>query len=119
MPSELHQVAEYEWGRVLADDRDPNAGGASHYYEVQDPDNLVLALVEFQHGPRREPGSRQGALDEHLFAILADRLEAFQAGPFPCEANAQALSHLQAARALLRSRHDERRERDVIGLNLP
>ena len=121
--SDMHKIDSYEWCDVWADDRDPNAGGASHKYEVRHYPPLeggayhTYAIAEYQHGPRNVEGSERGCLDDHVLAIAEDRLEAFQAGPFAHAKNAEALEHVRAARTALRERAEERRARGVLGKN--
>lgn len=117
MSPELTCIGEYEWGSVWADDRDPNAGGASHWYEVRGPTGDIYMTVQFQHGPRAVEDSVRGALDEHLFMISADRLRAFQAGPFAHPSNERALAYVEAASMGLKERAAERRARGVLGKN--
>jgi|TARA_R100000501_G_C2585775_1_gene87429 hypothetical protein len=112
-----HSVGEHEWGAVWADGRDPDAGGASHHYEVRGPDGEVYVSVRFQHGPRALDSSAQGALDEHLFMVSMDRLRAFQEGPFAHPSNERALAYVEAASSALRERAAERRARGVLGKN--
>lgn len=104
----------------------PGAGGAPHRYEVTGYDastnssrrdgdtNQTETVVLFQNGPIPEFGVN-GVTHEVLLAILIDRMEAFQAGPYACEENASALEHLQEAKAALESRTRERMERNVEG----
>jgi len=123
MKGDMHKIDAYEWGEVWADKRDPNAGGASHYYCVllteDGADPAQFASVRFQQGPRNVATSLVGALDDHILAIVEDRLRGFQDGLFPCEANSEALRHIDAARVALRTRAEERRARGVLGKNLP
>jgi hypothetical protein len=91
----------------------PGPGGASHEYEIALPDGSGVRL-SFQNGPINEAGVN-GITHEALLAILMDRLEGFQAGPYACEANASALFHLQTAQAELLSRTRERMARGVEG----
>ena len=112
----MYYVGEYEWGTIYANDRDPNAGGASHEYRIH-LDNGEVQEIRFQHGPRNVEGSTRGILDEHLIQVLADRLRAFQAGPFAHPSDARALAHIEAASAALRERAAERRARGVLGKN--
>ena len=120
----MHFVSSYEWCEAWADERDPNAGGASHKYEVRHYPPLAggayytYAELSFQHGPRNVAGSTVGCLDDHVLAIEIDRMRAFQDGPFACDANAEALNHLEAAQRILRERAEERRARGVLGKNL-
>jgi len=83
----------------------PGHGGASHTYEIKGPvgkrrsglvlgDLKTLGDVKFQNGPVQEDGTGvNGVQHEDLLAIIIDRLEAFQAGPYACEENAEALLH--------------------------
>lgn len=112
----MHVVGRYEWAEVRANERDPNAGGASHEYRIALDEGGGTAIL-FQHGPRSEATSIRGVLDEHLLMIVADRLEAFQAGPFAHPSNLDALDHVQAARKVLKERAEERRVRGVLGKN--
>ncbi|MBX7106376.1 MAG: hypothetical protein K1X57_20025 [Gemmataceae bacterium] len=104
---------------------EPGSGGASHAYLVRgfdtsnNPSHGVIqgdksCLILFQNGPIAEVGTN-GVTHEALLAIVIDRLESFQAGPYQCEENAAALSHLQAAQAALKSRTEKRLARGVEG----
>lgn len=100
------------------DERDPNAGGASHCFVISRPGAADNAqTVQFQHGARSEPGSTAGAFDDDLLAILQDRLEAFQAGPFACPENGDALEHVKSARDALALRVARRLAQGVLGKN--
>jgi hypothetical protein len=101
---------------IVCDDTDPNAGGASHHYEGQIGEGLVI-MVRFQHGPRGADGKLTGAIDAALAAILIDRLECFQAGPFAHESNDRALACFRTGLDILRSRAAERKARGVLGVN--
>lgn len=103
----------------------PGPGGASHHYFVTGFDvskNPVLGMrppvdgasVIFQHGPINEAGVN-GLTHEALLAILIDRLEAFQRGPYSNDYNAAALAHLQSAQGALLDRTRERMARNVEG----
>ncbi|HEX5461869.1 MAG TPA: hypothetical protein VFX20_18035 [Steroidobacteraceae bacterium] len=107
----------------------PGSGGASHLYEIQgfnsgsnpsDPfvsrhgQAATHATVLFQNGPIGEKGVN-GVTHEALIAILIDRLEAFQGGPFANEYNAAALDHLHLAQQHLLDRTRERMARGVEG----
>jgi hypothetical protein len=102
---------------VYADDRDPAAGNASHVYLAFLDDAQVLA-VQFQHGPRNEPGSTPGAIDAVLLTVLLDRYRGFQAGPFSCRDNAIVITHLEDALLRMKKRADDRAHRGVLGKNL-
>lgn len=95
---------------------EPGAGGAHHLYAVQALGPVVVSL-QFQHGPRAEGGSTIGIFDDDLLAIVQDRLIAFQAGPFSCDANAHALDAVMIAREALSERVVDRMARGVLGKN--
>jgi hypothetical protein len=113
-------------GIVVHDE--PGPGGASHRYRVvkavcRDDDGDVgvflddtLALICFQFGPIQEVGVN-GVQQEHLLAIVEDRLASFQAGPFANHYNAEALEHVQAAMAALKQRTLDRIARQVEGFS--
>lgn len=104
----------------------PGAGGAHHRYKIsgmsfgnnasritaEDPMGSVTIL--FQNGPINESGVN-GLTQEALLAIVADRLECFQAGPYASDLNAKALEHVNAAQEALLSRTRERMARGVEG----
>jgi hypothetical protein len=103
---------------------EPGAGGANHAYSItgfDDEGNPSLpteghegCLVLFQNGPIKEAGLN-GITQEALLAIVIDRLEAFQAGPFSSEDNAQALAHCHLALEALQTRTRKRLARGVEG----
>ena len=93
---------------------EPGAGGAHHYYAV-DVDGSENGLdVHFQNGPIVEAGVN-GVTQEVLLAIVIDRLRCFQAGPFACKENAEALDHAQQSLDWLKSRTKARMARGVEG----
>lgn len=104
---------------IYADERDPNAGGASHRYTLGERggNEAVFATIDYQHGPRNEPGSTPGVIDIHVLAVVRDRMRAFQAGPFACRENALALTAIEEAMMWLSRRADERAHRGVLGKN--
>ena len=99
------------------DARDPNAGNASHTYGIQYGGPKDVCRIQFQHGPRGVAGSEAGVFDDDLLAIIQDRLEGFQAGPFACAENANALSAVIAAREALGVRVARRIAQGVLGVN--
>lgn len=105
--------------RIEADALDPNAGGASHHFVVVSAGGAVVAHVDFQHGPRGEIGSSPGVTEAVLYAILLDRLRAFQAGPFPSSENEKQIKALEECLASTKARADERAARGVLGKNTP
>jgi hypothetical protein len=68
------------------------------------------AVLRFQ----TEPGG-PGVTNEALLTVLKDRLTSFQSGEFPCPENAEALEHIQKARAALERRTAGRQARGVEG----
>jgi hypothetical protein len=115
--------------RIYAVD-EPGAGGANHEYEVmlampnQDPETLqllsgeqilpVLQSIYFQNGPVQEAGPN-GIGQEELLAIVADRLQSFQKGPFASKYNEEALTHVELALSWLKQRTLDRAARGVEG----
>lgn len=108
---------------VVDDERGP--GGANHRYVIsgfdassnpshRDPEGRDHKVVLFQNGPIGEVGVN-GVTQEALIAILMDRLEGFQRGPFACSDNENALHCLRMAKAWLHRRTEARMERGVEG----
>lgn len=115
-----HKVAGNEANEVsiFAVD-EAGVGGAHHEYAVgantHDTDTYYdLATINFQNGPIPVNGIN-GVTQEVLLAIVRDRLECFQAGPFPCKENAQALDHVIEALEILKGRTRDRIARSVEG----
>jgi len=114
---------------VLSND-DPGPGGAHHEYRIirhyeRDVPGLhgfphkvegttIVAALSFQNGPIKEVGIN-GITHEVLLAILIDRLQAFQAGPYACRENAIALTNLEQALMWLHERTRKRLARNVEG----
>jgi hypothetical protein len=98
-------------------DGEVGPGGACHHYMVTFyGDNEVGPgiYIDFQKGPIKEVGAN-GVLDDDLLAILIDRQRCFQAGPYACAENAEALQHLEAALECLKQRVRNRIARGVMG----
>lgn len=108
---------------------EPGAGGANHHYRLTgfdsrgNPSDPFVArygepgrhsTVLFQNGPIGEAGVN-GVTNEALLAIVEDRLIGFQSGKYACEENAAALTAVQSALAILRSRTEKRVSRGVEG----
>lgn len=93
----------------------PGNGGAHWRYTV-----IVNGQVEtfqFQQGNPTE--SINGISDEVLLAIVRDRLEGFQKGPFACCENHEALGHVIFAMKWLLKRTESRNSRGVEGTQQP
>jgi len=110
--------------RIVADERDPASGNASHVYKVlvdlTKPGAEVGVTVEaaeihFTHGPLHEDGSVVGCTNEALLSIVIDRLKCFQSGGLPSPANDRALLYLESAMDALIRRQTERAARGVLG----
>jgi len=93
---------------------EPGPGGAHHKYGINLLTNQGCSgpIISFQNGPIKEAGVN-GVTNESLLAILIDRLECFQSGPFACEENAEALDDLRHALRRLRFRTKTRLARGV------
>lgn len=123
----MRQIATHHDGHGLNESTylyagEPGPGGASHYYAATALDfddvgqaDVEVLKVQFQVGPRHVEGSTPGVLDGVLLAIVHDRMEAFQAGPYASESNAQVLAACDAGLAALKARADERAARAVLG----
>jgi len=95
---------------------DPGPGGANHEYgivAVKDG-HTVNASIKFQKGGLAEV-PLNGISDEALLTVVADRLRAFQSGPFSCRENGVALTHLDSALLWLGKRTMDRERRGVEG----
>lgn len=108
---------------------EPGSGGAHHRYDITgfdtstNPSNEARggyrsyfnrSIILFQNGPVPQNGAN-GITVEALLAICEDRLKCFQAGPFACEENQEALLHIQAALGTLNDRTRARIARQVEG----
>jgi len=108
---------------------EPGSGGASHLYHItgfnsssnpSDPwtkrhgQPAEHSTILFQNGPIAEVGVN-GLTHEALLAILIDRLEAFQAGPYKSDDNQEALTRLIGAQYWLQQRTLRRMARGVEG----
>lgn len=108
---------------VITVQDEPGAGGAHHLYRIEGFTAANPSLpawkrdgidIVFQNGPIAEDGVN-GLTHEALLAILIDRLECFQAGPFANSYNETAMHYLQAAQVALQNRTRERMSRGVEG----
>jgi hypothetical protein len=110
--------------RVVAMDEAGPGGACAHYRVLiegkpataqpgdADWPGCVLDYLMFQSGPM-EPGRPWGISNESVLAIVIDRLEGFQAGPFPDPHNEAALLAIHAA---LDHLHERTRERIALGI---
>ncbi len=109
---------------------EPGHGGASHVYGIGGMDFIrntaalntpdgrpeSEASIIFQCGPINDHGVN-GVTQEALLAIVADRLQSFQNGPFSCRENAIALTKIREAMMWLQRRTLARMARGVEGTN--
>lgn len=109
---DAHEVAEMGPTMDVHALDEPGPGGACHAYRVDWRTGSVT--IPFQRGPRGETANN-GLLEPALLAIIADRLRAFQAGPYPSPETAEALEHVEAALAALHRRVRDRVGRGVMG----
>src|SRR3990167_1056133 len=116
MSERIVNIGTHRFTRVVCLDA-PGAGGACHEYEVRDfPEDSypyqVFGQIHFQNGPVKEVGVN-GLHQEDLLAIVIDRLQHFQRGPFVCPENAMALTKIEEALHWLNHRTAERQSRNV------
>jgi len=96
---------------------EPGHGGACHEYEV-DLQYGRVTRISFQNGPISADGNGvNGLTHEVLIAIVIDRLQSFQKGPYTCRENALALTKLEEAQHWLHHRTRERMARGVEGMH--
>jgi hypothetical protein len=91
------------------------SGGANHLYEIsgfETYEGRNWIETPFQNGPIKESGVN-GITQEALLAIVIDRLRSFQAGPFVCQENANALEYCKLALRELQIRTERRLARGV------
>lgn len=97
-------------------------GGAYHSYgfwiRSETNEEKEVGYIQFQNGPRNEEGSIPGVVESAVLGMLIDRLEHFQAGPYDCGENAEALACLNVAMYWFKKRVKNRAERGVLGRNL-
>lgn len=108
---------------------EPGSGGASHLYTIEGFDSATNpsdpfverhgasarhSTVLFQHGPIGEVGVN-GVTQEALLAIVIDRLQCFQRGPYACRENSIAMYYCEEALYWLKYRTESRVARGVEG----
>jgi hypothetical protein len=126
-----HKVNGVNDGLTVTVMDEPGSGGANHRYQIGGYSRKqevvtnsetgeteiiddIATDINFQDGPLKESGIN-GITHEVLLAILIDRLEGFQRGPFACEANELALLACRTAQKALKDRTVERLARGVEG----
>lgn len=109
-----HKVNGVNDGITVEAETDLGPGGAPHMYRCRFANSRGAYTFNFQKGGIQEVGVN-GLTHEVLLAIVIDRLEHFQKGPFPCGENAEALKHINRAMACLKQRTENRLARGVEG----
>jgi hypothetical protein len=118
--------------RIVIKAGEPGPGGASQCFELRVPAG-ECSCAEEGETPKADPDFscllqfarivdgkvQDGVTIESLLAVLVDRLTAFQAGPFACGENGEALSHLLKAVAALQRRTKRRVAQNVEGTLAP
>lgn len=88
------------------------AGGAPNLYELFS--GMYRCALQFQTAPIKDSGAN-GVSNKALLAIVLDRLECFQAGPYACSQNKTAIISIQHALEFLKERTRDRQVRGVEG----
>lgn len=112
-----HKVNGVNDGLEITARDEPGPGNANHVYRIYFMMRTGQAVhfdFCFQNGPIAEVGI-SGVTHEALLEIIKDRLIGFQSGPYACQDNVEALSHVQAAMDCLKRRTIVRRDRGVEG----
>ena len=107
--------------RIEVANLDTSPGGACAAYQFYIKANgqwEKFARVDFQKGPA-EGGPPSGLSNEALLAVVADRLQGFQAGKYPCRENAHAVAKIEEALHWLHARTRDRAARGIEGTLLP
>lgn len=105
--------------KITSDERNESNGGA-HRYSLEVTGDTEhgkhVQYISFQNGPIKEVG-HNGVSDEALLAIVIDRMEGFQTGPYRSRYNALAITKLEEAMHWLNARTADRQKRGVEGTN--
>ena len=106
---------------IFADERDADNGNGSHEYGInygciETSTGVGTQTIRFQRGPVKEAGFN-GITNEALIAVVIDRLQGFNDGPFRCRENSLAITNLEQALHWLNHRTMERMTRGVEGTN--
>lgn len=112
-----HRVNGINDGLTIMVDDEPGHGGACHEYSIsyRGKDGYERDYdIDFQNGTLPAVGNN-GVTHESLLAILIDRLECFQNGPYACEDNQEALEAMRKALEALNRRTIARMLRGVEG----
>lgn len=89
-------------------------GGAPHTYRIEpESGNATGVTLDFQLGPLGEHPN--GLTHEAILAVVIDRLEMFQKGPYACRENEIALDNIKDGLTWLQERTLNRAARGVEG----
>lgn len=109
-------IGSKRFTKIIVTD-EPGHGGACHEYQIVTTESgELVGTAVFQNGPIKESGVN-GCHQEDLLAIVIDRLECFQSGPFKCLENEEALDHIRNALQWLNERTSDRQALGVEGTN--
>lgn len=113
-----HEIEGRNHLRILVPD-EPGPGGMHHRYCIYGRNEgastaFCAGEINFQKGGVAEAGVN-GVTVEALLRICAHRLECAQKGPFPCDENEDALTHIAQALTALLNRTRARAARGVEG----
>lgn len=114
-----HGNASHKY-HVTTEEYPPPVGGGMSSEDLRKAQSMLHAVhdIRFQNGTIPEVGIN-GLTNEVLLAIVADRLEGFQSGPFKCQENQAALDAVIVAMGALKSRTEKRLARGVEGTHKP
>ena len=106
-----HETPDSEFTvQVFAID-EPHENGASHQYRIARDDGASVQLVHFHEGEFDwRSNDVNGATDEAILAILADRMRGFQTGPKACKGYATALRKIEESMEALRKKGKKKEE---------
>jgi len=116
------EIGSSRYTEVLSID-EPGPGNAHHAYTIENSRNTqvptgeaidIYGSIKFQNGPIKEAGVN-GCHNEDLLAIVIDRLQCFQSGPYKCRENAIAITKLEEAMHWLNHRTAARQARGIEG----
>src|SRR5215469_9766015 len=105
-----HQVNECNKRIKIQAKDNPLRGPADYVLTHQYFGDEVVCYLHFHYGPLDKKTETRGIPNEALLAVVIDRLQAFQNGPYACAENALALRSLEDAMKWIRKRTEERQE---------
>jgi hypothetical protein len=120
-----HKISKLNRENIVVEATDePDIDGAHHEYSIEvfftlDTGNNVdhsigKTVLKFQKGGLAEAGVN-GITDQALLAIVLDRMQGFQSGPYSCRDNAIAITKLEECLMWMAKRYVDRAARGVEG----